>query len=175
MIRQWFRPEWMGKADRLTRLMFRQQYCSYFALVALLLGNVAGLLHVGSHHHHDCCQVVQPSEGQSKQVTTTSRGENSDQHWHCQCQHHAQPSDHPDESLPQRSEDQSSGDTPCDHDSDHCSICQAMAFSFKGSLLDIARVEFDAPDVSTAVDTSYRLQLPATQVAGLFARGPPCV
>lgn len=160
--------------------MSRQQYCSYFALVALLFGNVAGLLHVGSHQHHDACHVVQVASEHSQQIEATTQSEGSKKRWHCHCHHHSQSSEQPAGSSPQSSDQQGSneeggGHSPCDHDREHCSICQAMAHSSKGSLLDLARIETDAPDVSTAVDTSFRLLMPADQIAGLSARGPPCV
>ncbi len=171
-------------------MFFQRRFVTLLALAALLFGNFAGWVHVGSYahdhvghyhighyhigHHHvgSCCQSVALGTDDCSSDSQTGHHDGASD---C-CQHDdvSLPRAHVDllvEDLPQDAEPTPT--SPCDHDSDQCNICQSFFASRDAVPLQGDLAELRLADVSTELTIVESTWVASIDLSFLSVRGPP--
>lgn len=169
--------------------MSLRTFTASLALAALLLGNVAGWVHVGEHAHHSCGGharhegLVQDSTvNPLATVEQSRRGSCCCDHHHCESKSLAKKT--ATESVADSAERYLLGATshshdapPCqhDHDSQQCSVCQAIFACRDGFVTLSPDVRWEVLRAATSVIAESHVCLQTFEPGCFFVRGPPCV
>jgi hypothetical protein len=140
---------------------------AYLALFALLFGNVAGWLHVAVSHHHG--PIAAQTEATAEKLIELESGRQSQG---CSCSHHH--CDRPSSEQTDRSNaDSSPESTPCEHDSDRCSVCQAFLVNRNGTTLPPAASVFSMEQPARRVRHETHPVQARSSLGSISVRGPP--
>ena len=111
-----------------SRPMNSKKPIAMIAIAALLLGNVAGWVHVGGLHSccsHPAAQISADTMDRAPQATLSAHaGDRSADHCHHRCCHHATDKSGPSDPSGDGASKSANSTPPTQHDSDSCSVCQ---------------------------------------------------
>ena len=172
-------------------MLFQHRFVSVIALIALLLGNAAGWIHVGSHHHdfaEICCQHVSNTESLGdldssaeliRNLADTSRLPFESG---CSCHHQCVERSR---SVRLVDSNESAGSreaftqfhdnpcVPCNHDSDDCGICKLFFASRASTEFQVECLFCDTQHVLSDLISESCPRVASVELESISLRGPP--
>ncbi|MGB7329084.1 MAG: hypothetical protein WBD31_29660 [Rubripirellula sp.] len=145
----------------------------YITLVALLLGNAAGWVHVGcSHQASSCCAVDSGGSRKAASLRTSSK----EPVGHACCHHRQDGSCHSKATADTADSGTSDSSLPAEpHDSDGCAVCQSFFASRNAVTLVDSVLAIERLAVSRKVVFLDDVIAPNHQSPSHTVRGPPSV
>ncbi|MEM9644014.1 MAG: hypothetical protein AAF989_03380 [Planctomycetota bacterium] len=159
-----------------------QKYIAIVLIAALLVGNVAGWLHVGCTHNSSACCLDDPcsdiacadiecAEIKSTEVeASTSSCEHCDHHLASTPSASLPPSD-----LADANDSPSDAPLPADHDHDQCTICQGFLSTRHAVVATVSTQVHDVINVELAAGPIDSHCISQPTVGCTAIRGPPQV
>ncbi len=155
-------------------LYVSRHLCAHLCIASLLIGNVAGWMHLGCVESASSCCV----HSDSKVTVTEARRHSCCHHSHGHSTSHAHSAglrQDTNQRLPADNANPAEQGCPDDHDSDRCSICQSFFASRHAAfIVQLPLFGTDHQPRRVVIHPS-RWQLQQTVWNGISVRGPPRV